>query len=100
MAWVTVAKLSDLPEGHGKMVEVNGKLIGLFKVGDMVYAMDGICLHRGGPVGEGELSGTTVTCPLHGWQYDVTTGQFRFNPSVKLSTYPVELASGEVRVDV
>ena len=95
----TVAKFSELAAGQGKMVQVNGKAIGLFKVGDNVYAIDGTCLHRGGPVGEGELNGTTVTCPLHGWQYDVTTGQFKFNPSVKLNTYKVEIEGDEVKVE-
>jgi nitrite reductase (NADH) small subunit len=100
MAPVTVAKLSELQAGQGKMVEVQGKIIGLYKVGDQVYATDGVCLHRGGPVGEGAVNGTTVTCPLHGWQYDVTTGQFKFNPTVKLNTYPVRLEAGEVKIEI
>ena len=100
MGPVTVARLADVPEGSGKMVEVNGKLIGLFKVGSEVYAMDGICLHKGGPVGEGEIEGSTVTCPLHGWQYDVRTGQFKFNPAVKLRTYRVLLENDEVKLEI
>ena len=99
MTLVTAAKVSELSASAGKIVEINGKILGLFKVGDQVYAMDGVCLHRGGPVGEGELSGTTVTCPLHGWQYDVTNGQFKFNPSVKLNTYKVEIEGDDVKVE-
>ena len=73
--FVKVGEVADVPPGSGKCVEVNGRQIALFNVGGTFHAIDNTCLHRGGPLAEGELDGTVVTCPWHGWQYDVTTGQ-------------------------
>ena len=72
--FVKVAQTSEIPDGQGKCVEVEGKRIAIFNVEGTYYAIDDICPHQGGPLGEGELSGTVVTCPWHGWEYDVTTG--------------------------
>ncbi|MBI2461390.1 MAG: Rieske 2Fe-2S domain-containing protein, partial [Candidatus Rokubacteria bacterium] len=69
-----VAEIADLAPGQGRVVEVEGKAIALFNVDGAFYAIDNTCLHRGGPLGEGELDGAVVTCPWHGWCYDVTTG--------------------------
>jgi nitrite reductase/ring-hydroxylating ferredoxin subunit len=55
-------------------------------------------LHRGGPVGEGELEGTVVTCPWHGFQYDVRTGRNVLDPEIGLKPYEVEVADGVVKV--
>jgi nitrite reductase/ring-hydroxylating ferredoxin subunit len=80
---VKVAKASDLVEGGGISVQLNGKAVALFKVSGQVYAIDGTCPHRGGPLAEGFLQGTKVSCPWHGWTFDVTTGAHSMNPSVK-----------------
>lgn len=68
--FVKVGRRGDIGEGTGKSVEVGGKEIALFNSGGNFYAIDNVCLHRGGPLGEGELEGTIVTCPWHGRQYD------------------------------
>lgn len=94
------ANVSDVPPGKGKAVIVGAKKIALFNVDGKFYAIDNTCLHRGGPLGEGPLSGTTVTCPWHGWQYDVTTGASTANPSVKVAAYPVRVEGQEVQVQV
>ena len=75
--FIKVAKVADLPEGSGKLIEAGGKQIALFNAGGKFFAIDNACKHRGGPLAEGELEGTTVTCPWHGWEYDVTTGESR-----------------------
>src|ERR1043166_8519774 len=72
---VKVAKTTDLPPGQGKTVEANGREIALFNVGGTFYAIDNTCKHRGGSLGEGELDGTVVTCPLHAWTYDVSSAK-------------------------
>ncbi len=97
---VTVARASELAPGEGKVVEAGGKLFALFNVDGAFYAVDNTCLHRGGPIGEGDLEGTTLTCPWHGWQYDVTTGRHLLDPTVGLRTYPVTVEDGEVRIEV
>ena len=97
--FVKVAALSEIAEGSGKTVEVAGKKIALFNVGGKCYAIDNACKHRGGPLGEGELEGTAVICPWHGWEYDVTTGANLDDPSVKLGCYPVKVEGDYILIE-
>ena len=71
---VKVAQTSDLAPGTSKVVQADGHSIGLFNVEGTFYAIDNTCTHRGGPLGEGELSGETVECPWHGAHFNVKTG--------------------------
>ena len=96
--FVKVADVSDVPPGSGKCVEANGKQIALFNVGGTFHAIDNTCLHRGGPLGEGELEGNVVTCPWHGWQYDVTTGVNTMDDSEVVERYEVKVEAGAVLV--
>ena len=66
MAFTKAATIQDVPPGMGKQVSVNGKLIALFNANGAFYAVDDTCPHRGGPLSEGEVQGTEVTCPWHG----------------------------------
>ena len=96
--FVRVCKKGDIPTGAGKTVNVNGKDVALFNVDGTFCAIDNTCLHRGGPLGEGELDGKTVTCPWHGWRYDVTTGANEMNPSVVVAKYQVKVEGEDVLV--
>jgi NAD(P)H-dependent nitrite reductase small subunit len=98
--WTRVADTSDLAPDQGRVVEAGGKTIALFNVEGTFYAIDNTCLHRGGPLGEGELEGTVVTCPWHGWRFDVATGACEMNPCVSLKTYGVRVRDGIVEVEV
>jgi nitrite reductase (NADH) small subunit len=98
--FVQVAKLSDLEAGSCKAVEAAGKTIALFNVGGTIYALDNVCLHRGGPLGEGFLEGNVVTCPWHMWEYDVCTGERLGDPALKVCTYPVQIEGNEIKVAV
>ena len=100
MAFVCAEKLERIPPGSIHEVRVGDRTIAVANVEGMVYAVDNACLHRAGPLGQGELEGNVVTCPLHGWQYDVTTGQVTFNPSMQLVTYPAEIRGDEIWVDL
>ena len=71
---IKFAQTYDIPPGTGKVVETNGRSIALFNVEGTFHAIDNTCTHRGGPLGEGELQGTIVTCPWHGATFDVQTG--------------------------
>jgi 3-phenylpropionate/trans-cinnamate dioxygenase ferredoxin component len=95
-----VAKLSEVVEGSAKAVEVAGKTIALFNVEGKIYALDNTCLHHGGPLGEGFVEGDVVTCPWHGWQYKIVSGEFVGNPSFKVAAYPVQVEDGEIRVEL
>ena len=100
MAFVRAAKASDVASGSIKEVQVAGVMIALANVGGTFYAISNTCLHRGGPLGQGALEGKIVTCPWHGWQFDVTTGKASMNPSAAVPCYPAELRGDEVFVDV
>ena len=97
--FVKVGKTSDFPSGAGKIVEVNGKTLAVFNVEGNFYALDNTCLHRGGPIADGELDGTNVVCPWHGWRYDLRTGGTTFNPAVGLNTYQVRVEGDEISVE-
>ena len=99
MAFVKVASRAELPAGSAKIVEAGGKQIALFNAGGAFYAIDNTCKHRGGSLAEGDLDGTSVTCPLHGWEYDVTTGANLDDPKVKLGCYPVKIDGDDILID-
>jgi nitrite reductase (NADH) small subunit len=98
--FVKVASVADVPAGTGKVCDAQGKQIALFNAGGKFYAIDNTCKHRGGPLGEGELDGTTVICPWHGWEYDITTGSNLDDANVKLGCYPVKVEGNDVMVEV
>jgi nitrite reductase (NADH) small subunit len=98
--FVRVAATTDIPNGQGKTLEVNGKQIAVFHCDGAFYAIDNTCKHQGGPLGEGELDGTIVTCPWHGWTYDVTTGVSPDDPDCAVARYEVKVAGSDVMVDM
>jgi nitrite reductase (NADH) small subunit len=100
MPFVRAVAVADIPAGSIREVDVNGKALAVANVGGTFHAIDNTCLHRGGPLGDGPLEGKIVTCPWHGWQYDVTTGKTSQNPAVGVACYPVEVRAGEVYVDL
>lgn len=95
-----VASLSDIPTDTGMEVTAGGRVIALFKVDGHVRAIDGICAHAGGPLGKGPISGSIVTCPWHGWQYDVSTGSHCLTPAICQETFEVTIEGDDVFVEV
>lgn len=96
--FVRVVRAGEIPPGSGRVAVVQGHPVALFNVGGTFYAVSNVCLHRGGPIGEGTLDGAVVTCPLHGWEYDVRTGTNLANPAACLRTFPVRVDGDEVWV--
>jgi nitrite reductase (NADH) small subunit len=97
-SFVTVARLEDLPTGTLRTVTVGEEDVTLAHCDGAVYAVQGHCLHLQGPLGEGHLEGCVLTCPWHGWQYDVRTGENEFDLAIKLEQYDVQVEDGEIRV--
>lgn len=96
-----VASLDEVPAGQPKLVELDGTRIVLARVGGAVYACGDVCAHRGGPLGEGKLTGTRLACPWHGWMYDVRTGQCVFpGRGAAIPSYPVRLKADQVFVEL
>jgi nitrite reductase (NADH) small subunit len=100
MPFVTVARVEDVPQGTVKHVRAGEEEVAVAHVGDVFYATQGLCLHLHGPLGEGRLDGSVLTCPWHGWQYDVRTGLNEFDHAIQLRTFEVRLEDGEIQVDV
>jgi nitrite reductase/ring-hydroxylating ferredoxin subunit len=98
--FVKVARKEEIPPGNGKTVDVAGVPVAIFNVGGMFHATHDTCLHQQGPLGEGTLDGNNVTCPLHGWEYDVTSGQCLTNPSVRVQKFEVKVEGDDVFVQV
>ena len=98
--FVKVATAAQVPPGQAKLVEAGGKKIALFNVGGAYYAIDETCPHRGGPLSQGPVEGETVTCPWHGWEYDVTNGTNLDDPSMKLVCYPVKVEGNDILIEV
>lgn len=93
---IRVASESEIPAGSAKEVEFDGRVVALFNVGGRIHAIDGICPHQGGPLAEGELDGCVVTCPWHGWQFDVASGENVYDKSLRQDSYEVKVEGGEV----
>ena len=69
--------------GHAIRVQVDGKPVAVFSVGGQLLAVDAACTHVGGPLDRGSVSANVVTCPLHGSQFDLTTGQVIRGPATR-----------------
>ena len=96
-----VIEVNELAPGSGKVVEVSGQRIALFNIGGTFYAIGDTCTHRGGPLSEGTLEGTTITCPWHGAEFDVTTGKNLAPPAPKeVPSYEVRVEGHEVQVEI
>lgn len=97
---VKVGAAGDVAPGEGRVVEAGGRTLALFNVEGQLFAIDNRCLHRGGPLGEGDLEGRTVTCPWHGWRWDVSTGASANNPAVKVACFAVSVEGDAIVVDL
>lgn len=100
MAQIKIGSAGDVAPGEIKTVTAGGKTLAVANVNGVYYAVDNTCAHRGGPLGEGVLEGTVVTCPWHGWQYEMTTGQCVVNPQAKVASYPVQQVGQDLLVEL
>lgn len=96
--WLAAIACSDLPPGEVAEVVLGETIVALANVGGEVHALDGMCAHQGGPLGKGVLEGCTLTCPWHGWQYDVTTGRQTLSERVRQRQYPVRVEGDTIWV--
>jgi nitrite reductase/ring-hydroxylating ferredoxin subunit len=101
MAFVTAASAQEVPPGTGKQVTLGGLTLALFNINGTFYAIDDTCSHQGGPLSEGDLSGTEVTCPWHGARFDLASGAFLCPPARSgVTAYKVQVVGDEVQVDI
>jgi nitrite reductase/ring-hydroxylating ferredoxin subunit len=100
--WVRVCRRQDIPAGRGWPVQVGDRRLAVFDTEGGLRAVDNTCLHIGNPIDDGAVIGEVVTCPWHGWQYDLRTGQQLtvFGRRPGLQTYAVRLEGDDVMVEV
>ena len=94
-----VGRAEEFPEGCGRQVAAGGKAVALFRVGGALHALDGVCPHRGGPLGEGAVADGVVTCPWHGWRFEVATGRCLNVPGKVQPRVAVREEGGDVVVE-
>ena len=93
--------MGDVPDAGGLCVRIDGIDVGLFKVGDGIFAMENRCPHRGDPLSEGELDGSVIVCASHGWAFDVRTGHRPDDPDgFPIPCFEVRVQDGAVWVDL
>ena len=98
--WTPVARVADCPPGSSLEVVAEDRVLALFNVEGEIVAIDGVCPHQGGPLGKGRLNGCIVTCPWHGWQFNVNSGQHELNPSIAQAAFPTRRVGDTIEVDI
>lgn len=98
--WVEVAPSNSIPDGAAIEVIVEGQILAIFRSEGVLFVLDGMCAHQGGPIAEGEVADGCVTCPWHGWQYELKSGIQTINRQPLQRTFPVRELQGQVEVQV
>jgi nitrite reductase/ring-hydroxylating ferredoxin subunit len=94
--WVQVADSNAIAEGSALEVVVEGQILAIFRDGGSLYAIDGMCAHQGGPLADGRVSAGCVTCPWHGWQYELATGIQTINRQPLQQVFQVRELDGRI----
>jgi len=101
MPFVKLTSESELPpSGQAKEFPLGDKVICVANVNGIISAMENVCLHRGGPLGQGMIEEDKVVCPWHGWQWDPKTGEAAHNPNAKVAVYLIKIENSDVMVEV
>ena len=95
-----VAEAGEIADGGTKIINMVGWTIALFRIKNEYFAIANACLHRGGPLGEGEVRDYEVTCPWHGWKYNLLDGSFSMIPTLKVKTFKVKATIEGVFVEL
>lgn len=98
--FVGVAKRSELADGGRLSVEVDGRAVLLFRIGDELYAVEDVCTHDGQPLTDGEFANGAIECPRHGARFDVRTGRALCMPAVEpVRVYQVRVVNDLIEVE-
>jgi nitrite reductase (NADH) small subunit len=99
--WIRVTAVSNVPAREGRAVSIGAREIAIFNLGDRFLAIDNRCPHRGGPLADGLLAGTSVVCPLHAWRVDLDNGRvIRPASDSCIRTYPIRLEHGVLLIEL
>jgi 3-phenylpropionate/trans-cinnamate dioxygenase ferredoxin subunit len=99
--FIKAGSLSQLPDPGRQLVEVDDRLVVLFRVGDQVFCLDDVCTHDGGPLGEGMMEGHTVACPRHGAKFDIRDGRALTMPATEATvSHEVKIEGDDIYVRI
>lgn len=101
MSGIDIGSLAEIPVQGARVVKTRFGCVAVFRTADdQVFALDDRCPHKGGPLSEGIVHGTSVTCPLHNWVFDMATGIAQGADSGQINTYPIRVVSGRIVLDI
>ncbi len=99
--WTRVTQVENIPPLEGRAVTLQGIEVAIFNLRDRFVTIENQCPHKGGPLCDGIVSGTTVVCPLHGWRFDLDSGAaIRASLPACVATFPTRVEHGVVLVDM
>ncbi|MEM7722703.1 MAG: nitrite reductase small subunit NirD [Pseudomonadota bacterium] len=100
MSWIDVGSLDDVPLRGARLVKTPVGCVALFRTGKAeIFAASNTCPHKGGPLAEGIVHGTKVTCPLHNWVFSLETGEAQGADEGRIATYPVRVDGDRILLD-
>ncbi len=101
MTFIKLTTESELPPpNEAREFSVGNRVVCIANVNGTISAMDNVCLHRGGPLGQGVIEKGKVVCPWHGWEWDPKTGEAAHNPAAKVLVYPIKIENGDVMIQL
>ncbi|SMH51727.1 nitrite reductase small subunit NirD [Mesorhizobium australicum] len=99
MDWLQIGHIDDIPRRGARCVTTPQGRIGVFRTADdQVFAIEDHCPHKGGPLSQGIVHGTSVTCPLHNWVISLETGQAQGADEGSVRTIPLRLVDGQIQI--
>ncbi|MCB1337251.1 MAG: nitrite reductase small subunit NirD [Maritimibacter sp.] len=100
MSWMDIGALADVPVRGARMVKTQGGCVAVFRTGpEEVFATADRCPHKGGPLSEGIVHGTRVTCPLHNRVFSLESGEAQGADEGRIATYPIRIENGRLMLD-
>jgi nitrite reductase (NADH) small subunit len=101
MSFTKLASATDLPPiDEAKEFPCGDKTICIANIDGAYSAMDNVCPHRGGPLGQGMVEGGKVVCPWHGWAWDAKTGATELDSKLRVRIYPMTIENGDVMIEM
>src|SRR5579863_10298425 len=99
MAFVKVYSLAELPPGSVTEVMIGANPVALCHADGEIWALEGVCPHQGGPLGQGAMNGENIVCPWHAWEFSSKTGGNDFDPETRVRVFPVRVEGDDILVD-
>lgn len=100
MSWIDIGHIEEVPLRGSRLVKTHIGCVAIFRTAESeVFAATNSCPHKGGPLSEGIIHGQSVTCPLHNWVFDLTTGHALGADEGQITTYPVRIENERILLD-